>query len=85
MVMAMMMAATIQAAAIHNPPKTIQSMFRNIETGGMRFLRNWIAVALLRRATLYPAELRVREVQLVDWPGVGNRPAPLLIRDVIQR
>src|SRR5450631_560472 len=37
MVMAMMKAATTQAAAIHRPPKTIQSMFNNIETGGMRF------------------------------------------------
>src|SRR6202022_4636379 len=28
----------------------------------------------LRRATLYPAELRVRRVHLADWPGVGNGP-----------
>jgi hypothetical protein len=26
----------------------------------------------LRRATLYPAELRVRGVHLADWPGAGN-------------
>jgi hypothetical protein len=26
----------------------------------------------LRRATLYPAELRVRAVDLADWPGMGN-------------
>src|SRR5260370_1052426 len=29
----------------------------------------------LRRATLYPAELRVRRVHLADWPGVGNGPS----------
>src|ERR1700684_2719854 len=29
----------------------------------------------LRRATLYPAELRVRGVHLADWPGLGNGPA----------
>jgi hypothetical protein len=38
MVIAMMNAATTQAAAIHNPPKRIQRMFSNMETGGMRFL-----------------------------------------------
>src|ERR1700688_2401858 len=37
-VMAMMTAATTQAAAIHNPPKRIQRMFSTIETGGMRSL-----------------------------------------------
>jgi hypothetical protein len=26
----------------------------------------------LRRATLYPAELRVRGVHLADWSGLGN-------------
>src|SRR3984957_19181449 len=41
MVMAMMMPATPQPNAIHRPPKTIQRMFRNIETGGMAFLRSW--------------------------------------------
>ena len=29
----------------------------------------------LRRATLYPAELRVRGVHLADWRCVGNGPA----------
>jgi hypothetical protein len=29
----------------------------------------------LRRATLYPAELRVHGVHLADWPGLGNGPA----------
>jgi len=29
----------------------------------------------LRRATLYPAELRVRQVHLADWPGLGNGSA----------
>jgi hypothetical protein len=38
MVMAMMKAAITQAAAIHSPPKTIQRMFRSMETGAMRFL-----------------------------------------------
>ncbi len=37
-VMAMMKAAITQAAAIHSPPKTIQRMFRSMETGAMRFL-----------------------------------------------
>ena len=35
MVMAMMTAATTQPNAIHTPPKNSQSMFRNIETGGI--------------------------------------------------
>jgi hypothetical protein len=32
------MAATTQPNAIHSPPSRIQSMFRRIETGGMRLL-----------------------------------------------
>src|ERR1700730_12503365 len=39
MVMAMMTAASSHPAAIHRPPKTIQSMFSNIETGGMGFFK----------------------------------------------
>jgi hypothetical protein len=35
-----MIAAITQPIAIHSPPNRIQSMFSNIETGGMRFLRN---------------------------------------------
>jgi hypothetical protein len=38
-VIAMMMAATTQPAAIQKPPKTIQSTFRRMETGGMSFLQ----------------------------------------------
>ena len=34
-----------------------------------------IAPVQLRRATLYPAELRVRAVHLADWRCVGNGPA----------
>ena len=35
-----------------------------------------MAVLCLRRATLYPAELRVRWVHpLADWPGDGNGSA----------
>jgi hypothetical protein len=34
-VMAMITAASIQPAAIQTPPKTIQSTFRRMETGGM--------------------------------------------------
>jgi hypothetical protein len=32
----------------------------------------------LRRATLYPAELRVLSPRLADWPPTGNGPAGLL-------
>jgi hypothetical protein len=35
MVSAMMTAATSQPNAIHNPPRSSQTMFRNIETGGI--------------------------------------------------
>jgi hypothetical protein len=37
--MAMMTAATTQPAAIQKPPKTIQSTFRRMETGGMLLLQ----------------------------------------------
>jgi len=44
--------------------------------GFTRFLRHprpsERACICLRRATLYPAELRVRRVHLADWAGAGN-------------
>ena len=39
MVIAMMIAAITQAAAIHRPPNRIQRMFSKIETAGMGYLR----------------------------------------------
>src|SRR5580658_9957466 len=43
-----------------------------VETGAPDTIRT--CDLCLRRATLYPAELRVRGVHLADWPGVGNGP-----------
>src|ERR1700743_3669064 len=45
MVIAMMIAAAIQAAAIHTPPSNSQRMFRNIDTGCMTPLSRSVLIA----------------------------------------
>src|ERR1700676_969291 len=58
-VMAMITAATTQPAAIQKPPKTIQSTFRRMETGGMSLIfgdffgPEWRAVAPCDGSTIY--------------------------------
>src|SRR5450631_2790381 len=80
MVMAMMMAATTQPIAIHNPPINIQRMFSNIETGAMRSLRSWRyrrAIGAQRSCRSYD-DTRQDQIELLSRRDIDLTPFPSL-------